>query len=249
MLIREKIYIKSLKRKREISIYLPDDYQTTDKKYPVLFINDGQNAFFDEESYLGTSWHFIESVQAMNIDIVMVAIPCHFKPLKREDEYGPWVISKELAKEFNTDRKLGGEGKQYVSFLVKQLKPYIDSRFLTNPNDYGIVGSSMGGLISFYAFLRYPRVFKRCAILSTAFWIYEKQFKNMIRFSRIKNNSLYMDVGGNEGDDRYIPSNEAIKKALQGKIRHFEYHYFAYDDHSEASWARRVPYFLKMFYR
>lgn len=248
MLIREYIYIKSLKRKRELLIYLPDDYEISGKRYPVLFINDGQNAFIDEESYLGVSWGFIESVQAMNIDIIMVAIPCNYKPLKREDEYGPWHIKKEIAREFGTE-KLGGEGKQYVSFLVKQLKPYIDNRFPTNVDDYGIVGSSMGGLISFYAFLRYPRVFKRCAILSTAFWIYEKQFKNMLRFSRIKNNSLYMDVGGIEGDDRYIPSNEAIKNSLYGKIKHFEYHYFAYDDHSEASWARRVPYFLKMFYR
>lgn len=249
MLIRENIFIKSLKRKRELLIYLPDDYEMTDKRYPVLFINDGQNAFIDEEAYLGVSWGFIESVQEMALDIIMVAIPCNYKPLKREDEYGPWVISQDIAREFNAKGKLGGEGKKYVSFLVKQLKPYIDSHLRTNPDDYGIVGSSMGGLISFYAFLRYPKVFKRCAVLSTAFWIYEKQFKNMIRFSRIKNNSLYMDVGGQEDDERYIPSNEAIKKALQGKIHHFEYHYFAYDDHSEMAWARRVPYFLKMFYR
>lgn len=249
MLIREKIYMKALKRKRELIVYLPDDFETSGKRYPVLLINDGQNAFYDEESYLGVSWKFIESVEAMGIDLIMVAIPCNYKPLKREDEYGPWVISREIAKEFGTDRKLGGEGKRYVSFLVKQLKPYLDSQLPTDPDDYGIVGSSMGGLISFYAFLKYPQVFKRCAILSTAFWIYEKEFKKMLRFARIKNNSLYMDVGGQEDDDRYVPSNETIKNALKKKIRHFEYHYFAYDDHSEASWARRVPYFLKMFYR
>lgn len=249
MLIREEIYMKALKRTRELVIYVPDDFESSHKRYPVLIINDGQNAFFDEESYMGVSWRMLDSVESMNVDVIMVAIPCNFEPLKREDEYGPWVIDKDIAREFTTERKIGGEGKRYVSFLVKQLKPYLDRELPTDPDDYGIVGSSMGGLISFYAMLRYPRIFKRCAILSTAFWIYEKQFRNMIRFSRIRNNSLYMDVGGEEGDSRYIPSNEHIKKALHGKIRHFEYHYFAYDDHSEASWSKRVPYFLKMFYQ
>lgn len=249
MLIREHLYIKSLKRKREIIIYAPDDCKYSGKKYPVLFINDGQNAFFDEEAYAGISWNFIESIKKMDIELIMVAIPCNFKPLKREDEYGPWPLSDKDAKEFDSHRKIGGEGKKYVRFLVKQLKPYIDKNFPTDEQNYGIVGSSMGGLISFYAFLKYPRVFKNCAILSTAFWIYEKQFKNMIRFSRIKNNYLYMDVGGREGDSRYIPSNEAIKKALYGKINHYEYHYFANDIHNESAWANRVPYFLKMFYK
>lgn len=249
MVIREEIYMKALKRTRELIIYVPDDFKTSQKRYPVLIINDGQNAFFDEESYIGISWRMIDSVERMHIDVIMVAIPCNFEPLKREDEYGPWVIAKDIASEFTTERKLGGEGKRYVSFLVKQLKPYLDQNLPTNPDDYGIVGSSMGGLISFYAMLRYPHIFKKCAILSTAFWIYEKQFRNMIRFSRIKNNYLYMDVGGQEGDSRYIPSNEHIKKALMGKIRHYEYHYFADDTHSEASWSRRVPYFLKMFYQ
>lgn len=249
MIIQEHMYIKSLKRKRTIDIYVPDDYKGSGKRYPVLFINDGQNAFFDKKAYAGISWGFLESVKEMNIDIIMVAIPCNFTPLKREDEYGPWIFSKKDASELGAHRKIGGEGKKYAKFLVKQLKPYIDSHYPSDVHNYGIVGSSMGGLISFYAFLKYPQVFKNCAILSTAFWIYEKQFKNMIRFSRIKKNYLYMDVGGKEGDSRYIPSNEAIKKALAGKIDHYEYHYFANDIHHESAWAKRVPYFLKMFYK
>ena len=249
MIIQEYIYMKTLGRKRKIDIYVPDDYQDTEKRYPVLLINDGQNAFFDEKAYAGVSWGFLESVEQMKIEIIMVAIPCNFIPLKREDEYGPWTFRKKDAQELGSHRKLGGEGKKYTKFLVKELKLYLDKKYPTDMNNYGIVGSSMGGLISFYAFLKYPQVFKNCAILSTAFWIYEKQFKNMIRFSRIKKNYLYMDVGGKEGDSRYIPSNEAIKKALAGKIDHYEYHYFANDIHHESAWAKRVPYFLKMFYK
>ena len=89
MFIEKNIYMRSLRRWRKITIYVPDDYQTSNKRYPVLYINDGQNAFFDEESYMGVSWGFFDYVKENNLDIIMVAIPCNFKLNKREDEYGP----------------------------------------------------------------------------------------------------------------------------------------------------------------
>lgn len=97
MIIKEKIEMKSLKRERDIIIYVPDDYLTSKKRYPVLFINDGQNAFFDEEAYIGKSWGFLESIKKLQIDVILVAIYCNFEPLKREDEYGPWIMSQELS--------------------------------------------------------------------------------------------------------------------------------------------------------
>lgn len=60
MFIEKKIYMKALRRIRKVTIYVPDDYQTSNKRYPVLYINDGQNAFFDDESYMGISWGFYE---------------------------------------------------------------------------------------------------------------------------------------------------------------------------------------------
>ena len=96
MFIEKNIYMRSLRRRRKITIYVPDDYQTSNKRYPVLYINDGQNAFFDEESYMGVSWGFFDYVKENNLDIIMVAIPCNFKLNKREDEYGPWPIKKEV---------------------------------------------------------------------------------------------------------------------------------------------------------
>ena len=86
MIIKEEMYIRSLKRKRHIDIYVPDDYQSAKKRYPVLIINDGQNAFFDEQSYIGKSWGFLESVRELKLDVILVAIYCNFEPLKREDE-------------------------------------------------------------------------------------------------------------------------------------------------------------------
>ena len=210
MIIKEEMYIRSLKRKRHIDIYVPDDYQSAKKRYPVLIINDGQNAFFDEQSYIGKSWGFLESIKKLQIDVILVAIYCNFEPLKREDEYGPWVMNQEFSREYDTHRLVGGEGNAYVTFLTTQLKPYLDQNFPTKIDDYGIVGSSMGALISFYAFLKYPTIFKKCAILSTAFWIYEEEFVKLLKVSSISHNMLYMDVGGQEEDERYIPSNDHL---------------------------------------
>lgn len=106
----------------------------------------------------------------------------------------------------------------------------------------------MGALISFYAFLRYPTIIKKCAILSSAFWIYEQEFVNLLKVTAISHNMLYMDVGGQEDDERYVSSNEHIKKCVEGKLKDFQYRYFPEGKHSEYHWSQRVPIFLRMFY-
>lgn len=174
MIIQEEMYIRSLKRTRKIDIYVPDDYQTSKKRYPVLIINDGQNAFFDEQSYIGKSWGFLQAVKQLNIDVILVAIYCNFEPLKREDEYGPWIMNQDLSREYGTHRLVGGEGNAYVTFLTTQLKPYLDQNFPTKIDDYGILGSSMGALISFYAFLKYPTIFKNVLFYQQHFGFMKK---------------------------------------------------------------------------
>ena len=155
MIIQEEMYIRSLKRTRKIDIYVPDDYQTSKKRYPVLIINDGQNAFFDERSYIGKSWGFLQAVNQLNIDVILVAIYCNFEPLKREDEYGPWIMNQDLSREYGTHRLVGGEGNAYVTFLTTQLKPYLDQNFPTKIDDYGDSGKFNG---SSYFILRFFKV-------------------------------------------------------------------------------------------
>ena len=143
---------------------------------------DGQNAFFDHDSFMGVSWGFLDYVKENKLDIIMVGVPCNFEGMKRMDEYGPWKINKKMSYQ-ETHVKgmiIGGEGKKFVKWLIRELKPYIDHRFRSKKNNTAIVGSSMGGVISAYASLSYPRVFNKCAALSTAFWFYPKQFKALI---------------------------------------------------------------------
>ena len=155
--------MKTLQREREIIVYLPDDYYQQNKDYPVLYIQDGQNAFFDYSSYCGISWGFLEYVKQTGMEIILVAIPCNETGFKRMDEYGPWKINEALSYQ-ETGQKgmiIGGEGKAYIDWLKDELKPYIDQRFRTQKENTGIVGSSMGAVISAYGALRYPDVFKK----------------------------------------------------------------------------------------
>ena len=89
--------MKTLQREREIIVYLPDDYYQQNKDYPVLYIQDGQNAFFDYSSYCGISWGFLEYVKQTGMEIILVAIPCNETGFKRMDEYGPWKINEALS--------------------------------------------------------------------------------------------------------------------------------------------------------
>lgn len=257
MFIEKNIYMRSLRRWRKITIYAPDDYQTSNKKYPVLYINDGQNAFFDETSYMGVSWGFFDYVKENNLDIIMVAIPCNFKLNKREDEYGPWPIKKEvLLMEYGDDSiKVGGEGDKYMRFIIKQLKPYIDKNFPTIVDDCAMVGSSMGGIITSYAGIKYGHVFKKTASLSTAYWFYVDEFIDLINKSDLSSiECFYMDLGGNEGNGDenisriYYESNEKIFNELIKKSDKIEARFFEEAVHNEFEWRKRVPIFMELFY-
>lgn len=257
MFVSFRFAMKTLNREREITVYLPDDYYQSDKHYPVLYINDGQNAFFDRLSYCGDSWGFLNYVQEHQLDIIMVAIPCNFEGFKRMDEYGPWVINEELSyQETQIEGMIiGGEGQLYIDWLVNELKPYIDQRFTTDPNDCGIVGSSMGGVISAYASLSRPDVFHKCAALSTAFWFYMEEFHELIEnhdYSELER--FYFDLGEFEGcgseeiDEWYIESNDIIYELLKDKVENLEYCFFEEAHHNESEWRKRVPIFMEFLY-
>lgn len=257
MLVSLTYPMRSLKRERQITIYLPDDYYQSDRSYPVMYINDGQNAYFDCLSYSGVSWGFLDYVKTHHLDIIMVAIPCCFEGFKRMDEYGPWVIEKDLAmtETHQDDLQIGGEGQLYIEWLKDDLKPYIDGRFRTRVDDTAIVGSSMGGVISAYASLAYPDVFKKCGALSTAFWFYMDEWRALIdKMSYPQDLKFYFDLGefegcGNEEADQwYLQSNAEILELLEDKIEQLKFLYFEGEEHNEMAWRQRVPLFMEFFY-
>jgi len=235
--------IPQLKRTRRVWIYLPPDY-TTDKKkrFPVMYMHDGQNVFDDATSYSG-EWgvdEYLDSTSTINRQTIVVAID--HGGSKRLNEYNP----------YDNDKFGKGEGDEYVSFLVKTLKPYIDKHYRTlkdKANTF-IAGSSMGGLISLYAVLKYPEVYGGAGIFSPAFWISgTKIFDDITAKARKVNARIYFYGGKLEGEtmvpdmqkahdliQRYSDSPISIRIAEDGK-------------HNEPTWRKEFPLFFEWIVR
>jgi len=158
--------IPQLGRTRRIWLYLPPDYATSAKRYPVLYMQDGQNVFDAATSFAG-EWGVDETLDSLQAagDWGVIVVAVDNGGSNRVNEYMPWP---------GTVAGIGGgEGARYVDFVVQTLKPYVDARYRTRPGrlDTGIGGSSLGGLISFYAALKYPEVFGRVLAFSSSLFI------------------------------------------------------------------------------
>lgn len=231
-------YIPQLDRTRKIWLYLPPDYASSKKSYPVLYMHDGQNLFDNATSYSG-EWgvdEFLDSIfSAGKKEVIVVGIDNGLQ--KRMSEYNPW--------EFQNFGK--GEGDQYVDFLVEKLKPYIDKHYRTLPNKKNtfIAGSSMGGLISFYAALKYPIVFGGAGIFSPAFWTASAIDSAVITRSKKMNSKLFFYAGGKEGD-AMIPDMTRIEKEIK-KISLSPTKEIIDPEakHNEAAWRKWFPAFYE----
>ncbi len=186
--------IPQLKRKRRVWVYLPPDYATASKRYPVLYMHDAQNLFDNSTSSFG-EWQVDETLNKLfnQGDYGCIVVGIDNGGDKRLDEYSPWK-NPEYG---------GGEGRLYLDFLVNTLKPHIDAVYRTLPGceSTGIMGSSMGGLISMVALTERPEVFCKAGILSPAFWFAGTAMADDVREHPKKAPSrAYFLAGGNEPD-------------------------------------------------
>ncbi len=187
-----KLIIPQLNRARRIWIYLPPDYENTTESYPVLYMHDGQNVFDALTSYAG-EWGVDEALNKLynekGFKLIVVAIDNDGE--KRLNEYSPWE-----------NLKYGNpEGSAYAEFIVNTLKPQIDKtyRTLSNRKNSAIMGSSMGGLISFYVGLKYSQVFSKVGVFSPSFWYSKRSFEFATEQHGINDLKMYFLVGTKEG--------------------------------------------------
>ena len=170
-ILSDDFAMPQLGRTRRVWLYLPPDYAASDSRYPVLYMHDAQNLFDEATGYAG-EWGVDETLDSLHAagdpGVIVVAVDNGAE--HRLDEYSPWV----------NERYGGGQGDEYVDFLVETLKPYIDARYRTLPDrlNTGIAGSSMGGLISLYALLEHPEVFGRAGVFSPALWFAPGSFEH-----------------------------------------------------------------------
>ena len=210
------------------------------KNYPVLYMHDGQN-IFDEASSAYGEWgvdEALDSLSPQHKEIIVVGIDNGAD--KRINEYSPYDMEKYGK----------GEGDQYVDFLAKTLKPYIDKHYRTKKDGKNtfIAGSSMGGLISFYAILKYPKVFGGAGVFSPAFWI-TPQLKHIDREQAKKvKGKIYFYAGREESETMvsdmlnvFEQMRKYSKAKMQTVIR-------AEGKHNEPTWRQEFPLFYKWLF-
>lgn len=236
-ILSKDFFIPQLNRKRRVWIYLPPHYHSASERYPVLYMHDGQNAFDELTSFAG-EWKVDESldnIYAKNGGCILVAVDNGLT--HRSDEYSPWANKNE---DYG-----GGEGAEYVDFLVETLKPHIDQNYrtLSDRENTGIMGSSMGGLISLYAGLEYPEVFSKLGVFSPAFWFSDKCYEHVQEKGHQLDAKIFMLIGRLEGE-RYVTGMASMYNVLLlAGFSQKDIFYLVDEEgqHNEASWAKQFP--------
>jgi metallo-beta-lactamase class B len=206
-------FIPQLNRTRRIWIYLPAEYNVTKKHYPVMYLQDGQNLFDGVTSAFGEEWGVDECLDSLiakgKPGCIVVGIDN--STTSRMSEYNPYEFT--LRDSINT-KTFTAEGDQYIEFLTQTLKPFIDKKYrtLAAKENTIIAGSSMGGLIAYYAALKYPGVFGKAGVFSPAFWTAPaiKQLTDSIG-SNISG-KFFFYCGENESAVMVDDMNEAAEK-------------------------------------
>lgn len=184
-------FMPQLNKNRRIWLYLPPDYATTTKNYPVLYMHDGQNLFDDATSFSG-EWGIDESLNTLHAagDWGCIVVGIDNGGADRIDEYSPWKNAQYG----------GGKGEKYADFIVQTLKPYIDSHYRTasDPAHTGTAGSSLGALIANYIGIEHQDVFGKIGNLSPAFWFSDSCFTHVSTTGKTGDIRAYFVAGTNE---------------------------------------------------
>ena len=229
---------------RTVYVYIPDEYiEDTKSKYPVLYMLDGHNVFFDEDSTYGKSWGMGVFLSTNPMPIIIVAIESNRNEgNERLREYSPFTFEDPVF------GKVIGRGRTTINWIVNELKPYIDENYptMTDRETTFIAGSSMGGLLSIYALMNYNHIFSRAAALSPSLWTSPWKVERLINNSNTEDGTvLYMDYGSEELRSRDMGHTlSSITAKLIDKGVFVTTRIVPWGDHSEGSWEKQIPYFL-----
>ena len=237
------VHSPQLKNDRDLLVYLPASHGQGDRRYPVLYMHDGQNLFDPATSFSG-EWQVDEAMAAASLqglEAIVVGVPNMRE--KRVNEYSPFDVP-----EFGP-----GHGDRYLEFLTRTVKPLVDRRFRTLPDraHTGIAGSSMGGLISLHAFFSRPDTFGFTAVMSPSLWLGDEAIFPRVEAAPFVSGRIYLDVGRLEGE-RHVANVRRLRDLLQQKGYTEGYDLRWVEDeaghHNEAAWARRfraaIPFLL-----
>jgi len=224
-----QVYSPELERERHVVVWLPPSYMHGDKRYPVLYMHDGQNLFDAATSFAGVEWQADETMTALASEGIEAIIVGVWNTEARSSEYNPFPSW------------WNGTGDKYVAFLADTLKPLIDGAYRTQTErkHTAILGSSLGGLVSLFAFFKRRDVFGLCGALSPAFWLGGILIYRFVRKIPFVPGRIYLDHGTRETSAAKM-RDVLIAKGYQ-LDRDLRYVREEGGEHNEAAWARRLP--------
>ncbi len=247
MLEKFTVYIPPFSQERVVRVYLPMGYHEAKRQYPVLYMHDGQNVFEDHDAVGGASLGLRDFLDKCELDVIVVAIDGN--PIKedRVNEYCPWTGGEFSQMITGQNSEFGGKGGAYIEFIVSELKPLIDRSYRTIEYNTAMAGVSLGGLISTYAACRYPEIFSKVAVLSSAFWRNQEEMEQLIKKSSLSGiEQFYLDCGTSETNDEWInrkffESNQSIYELLGRKIENTRFEVVEGAEHHYSFFRKRVP--------
>ncbi len=231
-----------LNRKRRIWIYLPKGYASVGKAYPVLYMQDGQN-LFNEQTAANGEWGVDECLDSLQKitgkECIVVGIDNGNE--KRLNEYIPYNFV------YNKTEVIA-EGKEYINFIAQTLKPFVDSKYRTKKGVEftSIAGSSLGGLISYYAIIKYPEVFGNVGIFSPSFWLSTQVFVDAEQFVT-KTSPRFFFYGGGKESANMVTDMKKVATLLSSKNDKYQITTLVdpNGEHNEKNWRREFPRFYK----
>ena len=254
--VHKKFHSKFLKSDRDVLVYLPPGYEADKKKrYPVFYMHDGQNLFDGATSFIpGKEWRMDETAQSLIESgaikpVIIVGI--YNGEQERIDEYTPVRVERF---------KAGGKADQYGRMLVEELKPFIDANYRTlkDAKDTGLGGSSLGGLVSLYLGLKYPKTFGKLAVISPSVWWGDRMIvKEVLSLNHRPNERIWLDIGTKEGrnseeENESLTDTRRLRDALirKGWKLNKDLGYMEDEgaEHNETAWAKRAPSILKFLF-
>lgn len=244
----EKFRSRFLRNQRDLIVYTPPGYfDQLGRRFPVLYLHDGQNLFDGATSFIpGQDWHVGQTadlcIQSGVVEPLIIVGMYNTKARIRE--YTPTHVPK-LG---------GGRADRYAKFLLEEVKPFVDREYrtLSDSQQTGIGGSSLGGLVSLYLGLKHARVFGKIAALSPSVWWNQMVIQRFVLSTGIEPRPrIWLDIGTREGP-RIVHDVEKFRDALLEKgwqlERDLHYERVEGAEHNEAAWARRVAPFLQFLY-
>lgn len=238
--------------KRRAYVYLPTMYEKQPRRrFPVLYMFDGHNLFFNEDATYGKSWGLADYLDYTDTPLIVAAVECNTNPDHgRLSEYSPFDFYDPMLK-----TNIPGRGKTTMDWYIKVLKPMIDQQFRTlKGRKYTFIGgSSMGGLMSLYAVSKYNHTFSRAMAMSPSLWVEPTRLATLLQTASLRSGTVvYMDYGSQElhDFDVTLPSLCQVNKILLERNVSLTSRIAPGGNHSEASWEKQLPFAMQtLLYR